>query len=97
MKSPRLRKWLFAAAIVLTLGVLFASYFAKPLPSPHVSLCFQEFKPNGTKIMALTCETNGNNGVIKFYSSADGMFVRLDVSKGIPTSQTNSVAHYCPV
>ena len=86
---------MFAAVIVLTLGVLFASYLTKPLPPPHVSLCFQEFKPSGTKIMALTCETNYDNGEIKFYSFADGMFVRLDVSKGIPTSQTNSVAIIC--
>jgi hypothetical protein len=93
MKSPRLRKWLFAVAIILTLGVLFASYLAKPLPPPHVSLQFQGFKPDRTKIMTLTCETN-YNGEVSFYASADGMFVHLE-SKRFLTSQTNSLAIIC--
>ena len=45
--------------------------------------------------MALTGETNGDNGEVRFYSSADVMSVQLDVSKGFPTSQTNSMAIIC--
>jgi len=91
MKLPRLGKWLFVVAILLTLGVVFASYLVKPLQSPHVSLQFQGFKPGRTKIMALTCETNYGGEV---RCSADGMWVRLGF-EGFPTSQTNSLAIIC--
>ncbi len=81
--------------MVITFGLGLTSYLVMPLRPPHVALQFQGFKPDRTRIMALTSVSYGDNGEVRFTAPADGMSVYVGEAKDFPLSQTNSLAIIC--